>query len=126
MDKEKLKKLKPPICPQCLYPPDPKRRLLFFNSPGEAIEFIINEPLEWKYPAEEIGVLLECPTYECKVVKEIESIEALIHSFAWNVKEIPEDSPEYKKRLIQGKIQKKIEMISLLKTIIEGGEPVIE
>lgn len=71
--------------------------------------------------SEQKGALLQCPTFSCAQGYLIDSIEDLINKFNWfPPEEISEDSPEYLKRVLAGKLKSKLMLIEILKS----GEPI--
>lgn len=119
--------IKPPICKDCLYPVDNKRRLLFFNCYSDMVRFLeggnteIVEFMRQYDNSEEKAVLLQCPTFNCAKGYLVDSIESLIEKLNWfPQQEVPEDSPEYLKRVLAGKLKSRLMLIEILKS----GEPI--
>lgn len=70
--------------------------------------------------SEQKGALLQCPTFNCAQGYLIDSIEDLINKFNWfPQQEVPEDSPEYLKRVLAGKLKSGLTIIEIL----NSGEP---
>ncbi|MCX7793199.1 MAG: hypothetical protein N2257_02160 [Thermodesulfovibrionales bacterium] len=117
--------MKPPVCHSCLYPPDERRRLLFFEQPEEMALYLSKGVDREIYPPEDKDakpVVLECPSYNCAVGLYVDSIEDLVMKFNWFAEEIDRNHPDYQKRILAGKINS----IAKILEIFINGTPVPE
>lgn len=119
-------KRKPPVCKGCLFPPDPQRRLLMFETVSSMMEFVnsrvvdSDEVIESWEGSEEKGFLMDCPKWGCQTGSVVDSIESLMRNFDWDPKELEPDSEEYRKRLQAANIKKAVEDTLVLKAFLSG------
>lgn len=120
---EEKKKIPVPVCQSCLYPPDSKRIVMFFENIVDALRYFGQEDMiiEENYYDEERIVAVTCPKYKCQRFLRADSIEDLLKVLNWNPVE-PKDEREAQIRTALGKLEE-IKLKSIILEIINHISP---